>query len=99
MDGVFDSAGLIFILSLPGASQRNSMVIRYRVRMLGNVRHGNETYRQRAVFFVIKRVVAYVVADVSAGPSATVLCRPVLKEIRTNLLHKTTTLIFTEVEI
>jgi len=42
---------------------------------------------QRAVFFVIKCVVAYVGADVSAGPPAAVLCRPEMNEIRTNLLH------------
>jgi len=83
---VFDSAGLIFILSLPGASQRNSMVICYRVRMLGNVRQGNKTYSQRAVF-VIKCVVANVVADFSAEPPAAFLCRPGKEEIRTNLLH------------
>jgi len=55
--------------------------------MLGNVLHGNKTCSQRAVFFVIKCVVSYVVADVSEGPPAAVLCRPGMKEIRTNLLH------------
>jgi len=96
---VSDSAGLIFILSLPGASQQNNMLVCYRVRILGNVRNGNKTYSQRAVFFVIKCVVAYVVADVSAGTPVAVLCRPEMKETRTNLLHKTTTLIVSEVKL
>jgi len=54
--------------------------------MLGNVRQGNKTYSQRAVF-VIKCVVANVVADFSAEPPAAFLCRPGKEEIRTNLLH------------
>jgi len=83
-DGVFDSAGLIFILSLPGTWQRNSMMICYRVRMLGKVRHANKTYSQRASFYVIKCVVAYLGADVSAAPPVAVLCRPGMNEIRTN---------------
>jgi len=87
------------MLSLPGASQQNSLMLCYRVRMLGNVRHGNKTYSQRAVCFVVKCVVAGIVADVSAVPPAAVLCRSEMKETRTNLLHKTTTLFFTEVEL
>jgi hypothetical protein len=56
--------------------------------MLGNALHGNKTYSKSAVFFVIKCVVAYVVADVSAAPPATVLCRQEMNETRTNFFTR-----------
>jgi hypothetical protein len=67
--------------------------------MLSNVLHGNRSYNKSAVFCVIKRVVPYVVADVSARPSAAVLCRPEMEETRTNLWHKITILTSTLIEI